>query len=169
MTVLLDWLGRENRRRIRTKTAGTSNVSQNAPAIWRSNRVVHSPPVNVAVAIRQMVMKRLYEDARSEASNVGMHESDSEATSQQAETVRNATARTEIFVCQIRNRSAGWASSNENVLRLVSRPIVVSANDRQAEEKQAGDIEIIGPRDRLNQRQQHSTNPALAAAGGFPF
>ena len=59
MTALLDSVWTRNTAVNPDSTAGTSSVSQNAPAIWRSNSVVHSPPVNVAVAIRQMVMKRL--------------------------------------------------------------------------------------------------------------
>ena len=59
MTVLSEWFAARNPAVNPASTAGTSNVSQNAPAIWRSNNVVHSPPVNVAVPIRQMVMKRL--------------------------------------------------------------------------------------------------------------
>src|ERR1035437_10090252 len=127
MRILLDWLWTKNTVENPDKTAGTSNVSQKAPAIWRSNSVVHSPPVNVAVAIRQMVMKRLYESSWPEASTVEFLRAMPKAASHTAKTVRQATARTESLVCQIRSRSAGWASSNENVLRLVSRPIVVSA------------------------------------------
>ena len=72
MTALLDWFCGRNAAVNPDKTAGTSNVSQNAPAIWRSNSVVHSPPVNVAVAIRQMVMKRLYEFSRVGGIHVGI-------------------------------------------------------------------------------------------------
>ena len=67
------------------KTAGTSNVSQNAPAIWRSNSVVQSPPVNVAVAIRQMVMKRLYEISPSDGIHVGILESNAKGREPYAE------------------------------------------------------------------------------------
>src|ERR1035441_8059243 len=106
MTALLDWLWTKNTVENPDKTAGTSSVSQNAPAIWRSNSVVHSPPVNVAVAIRQMVMKRLYEDVWSEASTLEFMKAMPKAASHTAKTVRKATARTESFVCQIRSRSA---------------------------------------------------------------
>src|ERR1017187_9580577 len=127
MRILLDWLWTKNTVENPDKTVGTSSVSQNAPAIWRSNSVVQRPPVNVAVAIRQMVINKLDETSRSEASTLEFMKAMPKAASHTAKTIRNATARTESFVCQIRIRSAGWASSNENVLRLVSRPIVVSA------------------------------------------
>src|ERR1700690_1502729 len=127
MTALVDWLWTKNTVENPDKTAGTSSVSQNAPATWRTNSVVQSPPVKVAVAMRQMVMKRLYEPSRSEASTLEFIKAMPKAASHTAKTVTNATERTESLVCQIRSRSAGWASSNENVLRLASRPIVVSA------------------------------------------
>src|ERR1039458_9864109 len=127
MRILLDWLWTKNTVETPDKTPGTSSVSQNAPATWRTNSVVQSPPVNVAVAIRQMVINKLYEDAWSEASTLEYLKATPKAASHTPKTIRNATARTESFVCQIRIRSAGWASRNENVLRLVSRPIVVSA------------------------------------------
>ena len=62
-----------------------------------------------------------------EASTLGFLRARPKARSHTPKTIRKAMARTVIFVCQIRNRSAGWASSNENVLRLLSRPNVVSA------------------------------------------
>ena len=127
MSRLLDWFGARNAPENPDRVAGTSNVSQNAPASWRINSVVQSPPVNVAVTIRQMVMKRLYESSRLEAFTLEFLRAMPKAASHTPKTIRKATARTESFVCQIRNRSAGWASSNENVLRLDSRPIVVNA------------------------------------------
>ncbi len=45
-----------------------------------------------------------------------------------ANTIKNALASTASLVFQIRIRSAGCASTNgENVFRLASRPMVVSA------------------------------------------
>src|SRR6266568_3013183 len=104
MSRLLDWFWTSSTPEKPDKVAGTSNVSQKAPASWRSNSVVQSPPVNVAVAIRQMVMKRLYDDDSSAASTFEVTKAIPKATSQTKKTVRNATARTESFTCQIRRR-----------------------------------------------------------------
>jgi len=70
MSRLLDWFGARNAPENPDRVAGTSRVSQNAPATWRSTASSRAA-VNVAVAIRQMVMKILYESSRLEASTLG--------------------------------------------------------------------------------------------------
>jgi len=67
-------------------------------------------------------------------------------------------ARTESFVCQIRVRSIGWASSEEKVLRLASRPMVVSANRELC-------LPDSCPLHRLGEQRRKSAQAGLASNG----
>ncbi len=78
MTALSDSFSARNTAENPDSTAGTSNVSQNAPAIWRSNSVVHSPPVNVAVRNQADGDEKIVGICPVGGVHVGIHEGDAE-------------------------------------------------------------------------------------------
>ena len=71
--------------------------------------------------------EKVDEFSRLQASTLEWIKAEQKAASHTMKTSKNAAARMKSFVCQIRIRSAGWASIMEKVFRLASRPIVVNA------------------------------------------
>jgi len=124
---MLEWLGARNRRRIGQNRRHQQRKPECRRRSGGSNRVVHSPPRERRGAIRQMVMKDCMKTPGRRHQRLECMKAIPKATSPQAENGSEMRRpETEIFCLpEIAIRSAGWASSNENVLRLVSRPIVV--------------------------------------------
>ena len=98
--------------------AGMKTVNQKAAVTCRTRSVLHNPPENRASDTIAPRNKTSHQSDGPGPENIQPTHENHHAQS----TVTTATARTATFVHQTRGLATGWASSNENVAMLNSRP-----------------------------------------------